>query len=181
MSKVCNFCGNVLNDDDKFCTKCGAVMGEQSANQQNVNAQAGYNNQANYNANNASNGTAVAAMIVGIIGLICFWAPIAPVVLGILGLVFGIKGLNKSNTMPQNTGKGMSIAGIVCGSIAMIIGIIYTIIWIIAFAVAADVADEYDNSMRTYNKYKSYDFDLYSTVQTIDQDDVKTILDDYKF
>ena len=62
MSKVCNFCGNVLNDDDKFCTKCGAVMGEQSANQQNVNAQAGYNNQANYSANSASNGTAVAAM-----------------------------------------------------------------------------------------------------------------------
>lgn len=178
MSKVCNFCGNVLNDDDKFCTKCGAVMGEQSANQQNVNAQAGYNNQANYNANNASNGTAVAAMIVGIIGLICFWAPIVPVVLGILGLVFGIKGLNKSNTMPQNTGKGMSIAGIVCGSIAMIIGIIYTIIWIAAVAV---VADEYDDAKRTYNKYKSYDFDLYSTVQTIDQDDVKTILDDYKF
>lgn len=176
MSKVCNFCGNVLNDNDKFCTKCGAVVGTESTNQQNVNAQAGYNNQANYNVNNANNGIAVAAMIVGIIGLICFWAPVIPVVLGVLGLVFGIKGLNKANAMPQNTGKGMSTAGIVCGSIAMIIGMIYTIIWFTAIAV---VAEEYDDAKKEYNRVKRYD--LYSTVQTIDQDDVKTILDDYNF
>lgn len=176
MSKVCNFCGNVLNDDDKFCTKCGAVMGTESTNQQNVNTQTGYNTQANYNVNNANNGIAVAAMVVGIIGLICFWAPLIPVVLGVLGLVFGIKGLNKSNTMPQNTGKGMSIAGIVCGSIAMVIGMIYTIIWCAAIAVAVE---EYDDAEKEYNRVKRYD--LYSTVQTIDQDDVKTILDDYNF
>lgn len=180
MSKVCNFCGNVLNDDDKFCTKCGAVVGNNNVSGQNVNTQTNFNAQANYNAyNNASNGSAVAAMIMGIIGLICFWAPIVPVVLGILALVFGIKGLNQSNTLPQNRGKGMGIAGIVCGSIAMIIGVIYTIIWIAAIAV---VAGEYDTYKDNYNKYyKNIEIDLYSTVQTIDQDNVKTILDDYNF
>ncbi|MBR2705135.1 MAG: zinc-ribbon domain-containing protein [Clostridia bacterium] len=179
MSKVCNFCGNVLNDGDKFCTKCGAVINDNNVSGQNVNTQTNYNAQPNYNVNNnASNGAAVAAMIMGIIGLVFFWAPIIPLILGILALVFGIKGLNASNSLPQNKGKGMGIAGIVCGSIAMIIGFIYTIIWIMAFAF---VATEYDTYKNEFNRYYNYDIDLYSTVQTIDQDNVKTILDDYNF
>lgn len=179
MSKVCNFCGNVLNDTDKFCTKCGAVINDSNVSEQNVNTQTNYNAQANYNVNNASNGSAVAAMIMGIIALIFFWAPIVPIILGVLALVFGIKGLNQSNTLPLNKGKGMGISGIVCGSIALIIGIFYTIIWIAAIAV---VANEYDTYKDEYNKYyKNIEIDLYSTVQTIDQDNVQTILDDYKF
>lgn len=176
MSKVCNFCGNVLNDDDKFCTKCGAVAGQTTVNQTNTNVNTN-TTQTTYYYNNASNGTAVAAMILGILSLVVFWIPFIPFVFGVLGLVFGIKGLNAAD-LNQGKGRGMGIAGIVCGSIGMIVGIFYSIFWIAIFYVAFE---EYDYSKNTYNKYKNYSIDIYSQVQTIDEEKVDTILDNYKF
>lgn len=173
MSKICNCCGNILNDSDKFCTKCGAVVGQDNVNQSNMNT-----TQNTYVNNSASNGTAIAAMVLGIIALVFFWAPVIPVILGILGLVLGIKGILASNTLPQNKGKGMGIAGIVCGSIGMLLGVFYTIIWIVFIAF---VADEYDEAKSEYNRYKNLNVDLYSQVQTIDNEHIETILDNYKF
>jgi len=70
-------------------------------------------------ASGASNGYCVASLVLGIIGMPtgCMFLP------AILGIVFGFVGLNRINASGgEGGGKGMAIAGIVCGSIGMIIG-----------------------------------------------------------
>lgn len=71
----------------------------------------------------ASNGFCVASLVLGIIGIPGSCA----VVPGILAIVFGIIGLNQvSKSGTQSGGRGMAIAGIICGVIgAFITGIIY--------------------------------------------------------
>lgn len=58
-----------------------------------------------------TNGFAVASLVLGIIGIIlCFlflpW---------ILAIVFGAIGIKQCNDDPTYTGKGLAIAGLVCG------------------------------------------------------------------
>jgi DNA-directed RNA polymerase subunit RPC12/RpoP len=67
-----------------------------------------------------SNGFCVASLVLGIIGL-----PAACVVLpSILAIVFGIIGLNQiAKGGESGGGKGMAIAGIVCGAIGGLIGL----------------------------------------------------------
>lgn len=64
-----------------------------------------------------SNGFCVASLVLGIIGLpLCFGLP------SVLAVIFGIIGLNQVNkSSAQTGGKGMAIAGIVCGSIGCLI------------------------------------------------------------
>jgi DNA-directed RNA polymerase subunit RPC12/RpoP len=67
-----------------------------------------------------SNGFCVAALVLGIIGL-----PAACVVLpSILAIIFGVIGLNQiAKGGESGGGKGMAIAGIVCGAIGGLIGV----------------------------------------------------------
>jgi ribosomal protein L40E len=66
-----------------------------------------------------SNGFCVASLVLGIIGL----APCAPV--GWLAVVFGIIGYNQAaKSVGSRGGKGLAIAGIVCGSIGTV-GMLY--------------------------------------------------------
>lgn len=67
-----------------------------------------------------SNGFCVASLVLGIIGL-----PAACVVLpSVLAIVFGVIGLNQiAKGGEAGGGKGMAIAGIVCGSLGALIGI----------------------------------------------------------
>lgn len=61
-----------------------------------------------------TNGLAVAALVLGIIGI-----PLMMMVLpGLLALVFGIVGVQQTSSKGQ-AGKGMAIAGIVLGAIAV--------------------------------------------------------------
>ena len=65
-----------------------------------------------------SNGFCVASLVLGIIGL-----PAACIVLpALLAIIFGIIGYNQVNkTGVEGGGKGMAIAGIVCGSLSIIL------------------------------------------------------------
>ena len=65
-----------------------------------------------------SNGFCVASLVLGIIGLPAFCTGITP----ILAIVFGIIGLSQVNKAGGSGGKGMAIAGIVCGGIGVLIG-----------------------------------------------------------
>lgn len=64
--------------------------------------------------NTRTNGFAVASLVLGIVGiLLCFvWIP------WILAIIFGAVGIKQCNDDPSYTGKGMAIAGLVCGLVA---------------------------------------------------------------
>jgi hypothetical protein len=79
-------------------------------------------------------GFAVAGLVLGIIGLVFSLTPLgigAGLICDILGIIFGGIGVSKAKR-GQAGGKGMAMAGLVCG----IIGIVMVIIWI--FVLASD-------------------------------------------
>lgn len=132
------------------------------------------------NINNQDNGIAIAGMIVGIISLITCWVPIIPVVLGILGLVFGIKGYNASKTFSDFRGRGPGIAGMICGSIGLIISLFYTVIWIFAFIVYMIVKDDYVEH-NNYDSYNTYNSSIISCVEYNNNENEDTILNNYRY
>jgi DNA-directed RNA polymerase subunit RPC12/RpoP len=72
----------------------------------------------------ASNGFCVAALVLGIIGIPAACTMILPV----LAVVFGIIGfIQVSRNEGEGGGKGMAIAGMVCGTIGCLIAVVYHI------------------------------------------------------
>src|SRR3954452_10414566 len=72
-------------------------------------------------ASGSSNGFCVASLVLGIIGIPAFCTVVTP----LLAIIFGIIGYNQANKADvQASGKGMAIAGIICGVIGCIIGIL---------------------------------------------------------
>src|SRR5665213_1397752 len=66
----------------------------------------------------STNGFCVASLVLGIIGI-----PACVIIPSLLAIVFGIIGYNQVNkTGVEGGGKGMAIAGIVCGGIGLLIG-----------------------------------------------------------
>jgi hypothetical protein len=72
-------------------------------------------------ASGASNGFCVASLVLGIIGIPAGCTIIMP----LLAIIFGIIGYNQTSQNAEGGGKGMAIAGIICGGIGGIIGIMY--------------------------------------------------------
>jgi DNA-directed RNA polymerase subunit RPC12/RpoP len=69
-------------------------------------------------ASGTSNGFCVASLVLGIIGIPAFCSAITPV----LAIVFGVIGYNQvARTGVEGGGKGMAIAGIICGTIGLIL------------------------------------------------------------
>jgi hypothetical protein len=60
-----------------------------------------------------SNGWAIASLICGILGCV-------PFLTGALAVIFGILGIRKSNDPQVNSGKGLSIAGLVLGVVSIL-------------------------------------------------------------
>ncbi len=74
-----------------------------------------------------NNGMALAAYYCGVFSLIpCLWGT-----LSILAIVFGFLGLKRSKMYPDSKGKGHSIAGIVLGSITILLGLASAIVGVI--------------------------------------------------
>lgn len=65
-----------------------------------------------------TNGFAVAALVCGILGL-C-----TPIIVALLALIFGIVAKNQIRQR-QEAGDGMAIAGIILGSIALVLQLLY--------------------------------------------------------
>jgi hypothetical protein len=74
----------------------------------------------------ASNGVGTAGGVVGIVAAVLLWFPYVGLILGVIGVALGAVGLNRSNRL-YGAGKGMSIAGIVCGGVALIINILFIV------------------------------------------------------
>jgi hypothetical protein len=74
------------------------------------------------------NGMAVASMVLGITSIVFCWWGLATLVQVVLAIVFGIKGMRRADGGVG--GKGMAIAGLVCGIVG---GIAYFIFGIAMF------------------------------------------------
>ena len=85
-------------------------------------------------------GMSVTALVLGIVGLVASPFPIGSyvaILLAILAVIFGIIGLRR------RAGKGMAIAGLILGGLALLVSILMSIFWTHVFQVAADCADRY--------------------------------------
>ena len=70
----------------------------------------------------ASNGFCVASLVLGIIGLPTSCTGITP----LLAIIFGIIGYNQvAASGVENSGKGMAIAGIICGAIGAVLFVFF--------------------------------------------------------
>lgn len=95
-------------------------------------------------------GFCIASLVLGIVALVffCLWYISIPC--GILAIIFGILGIKTVN-------KGMAIAGLITGSIGLVISVLIIIaLFMFGFAVGIsetldDVGNEYD---RSYYNYK---------------------------
>lgn len=83
-----------------------------------------------------TNGLAIAALVLGIIGLLLCWIPFLGLGLGVVAIILGLLGLRR-----RPAGKGMSIAGLVLGALAVVGGILILIV--VNFLVS--VAEECEN------------------------------------
>ena len=105
-------------------------------------------------AKKAASGLAIAAMVVGIISVVLGWTPFLGFALGATALILGIIGLKK-----KVEGKGMSIAGVVTGGIAVAWNIFVTIAFIASLAIfgaavstAGQAANEMSKALTAYEK-----------------------------
>lgn len=149
--KYCRYCGNKLNDDDRFCTVCGkSCDGGVETVEAKVNespyvecktcgarvdrgeyscpvcgAPLSNNTKATYNdyrpMSNEKSKMATAGMILGIIG-----AVLISLLLSVLGLIFGIIGLTQVNS-GKGANKGQALAGIILGAIGIVLYILFQI------------------------------------------------------
>ncbi len=114
----CNNCGIQNPNDNIFCGNCGKRLTTSQAAPQN------------YQTDNMplrkSNGMAVAAMVLGIASFV-FWICCIP------AIILGIVSLNQIKNNPEMEGKGMAMAGLICGGIVLILGIL-VVIFIIGIA-----------------------------------------------
>lgn len=128
MGKVCKYCGNTLNDGDKFCQKCGGVVEEASTNQTTAEvvnniSDTQNNNQSQSEYSGKTNGTAIASLVCSLVGII-----IAAIPLGIVSICLSAAAMKHISAFPGEKGKGMAIAGLVIGIIDIVFGVIGVII-----------------------------------------------------
>jgi hypothetical protein len=80
---------------------------------------------------------ALAALVLGIVGFVLAFACGIGGVAAVLAIVFGFLGMSKAKTM-GGTGKGMSIAGIVLGIVAILLSILFYLIIVVWANNASD-------------------------------------------
>ncbi|WP_432476472.1 hypothetical protein [Nocardioides sp. GXQ0305] len=86
-----------------------------------------------------SNGLAIAGFVLGLLGLLTSWIPflnVVGIILGVLGVVLAGVGLAKSSKV--NAGKGLAIAGIVLGALAVIFAVLINVVFVSAVDEAID-------------------------------------------
>ncbi len=121
---ICKFCGNIENENAKFCTKCGHLLAEDIRNEVDGNVQAQENTEAVPMEGNAVQSESIAQeQPVNTV------PPDNPVVLnpeqpipGYVQAPFVVQQPYMSSKMPKAKnpqGKGLAIGGMVCGIVAL--------------------------------------------------------------
>lgn len=79
-----------------------------------------------------TNGFAIASLVLGILGLIGF----PPLIPSILALIFGYKGKREiDRSLGFEQGRGLAVAGIILGWIAVVFTLVFAIAAIVLFAL----------------------------------------------
>ena len=125
--KICNCCGEPMDDQAKFCTRCGSSS--EGYNEYNP-----YGNTQFYPPMEKTSGFAVASLVLGIVSVFfnAFW-----MIPSVLAIIFGIIGYLQSKK-PGYKGGGMAIAGLVLGIIFLAIYVL--LICLVFSAVGAAVS-----------------------------------------
>lgn len=92
-----------------------------------------------YGAPRPRNGLAIASLVLGIAGVVTCWLTFPGIILGILAVIFGGVGLARARN-DRVSNKGMAIAGLTTGVIAIIVG---AVLLVYAIQVASDCLDQY--------------------------------------
>ncbi len=99
----------------------------------------------------ATSGIGLAAMIVGIVAFIFGWAPFFGFLAGVTAVILGIISLKKPG------GKGMGIAGLITGGLAVLWGLVISVIFILAIVAASTTGIAGGQAINELNKaYDSY-------------------------
>jgi len=129
----CNNCGAPNPDESAFCNKCGnRLVPQQTPPQQSVPQQT----QATVVPARKSNGLALAALITGIVGFII---PLST----IIAIVLGAVALNQIKKDPTLEGKGMALAGLLCGSIVLFLWICLVIVGIVVAITNSSTSSDF--------------------------------------
>ena len=82
----------------------------------------------------------IISLVLGIVSLCCYISPVT----GIAALITGYKGMKNANSDPANYGgKGLAIAGMICGGVFLVLGLLYWlyIIFILGFAAMGSLGN----------------------------------------
>jgi hypothetical protein len=91
------------------------------------------------------NGLAIAALVVGIVAFVFGWTPFFGFLAGATAVVLGIIALKK------RLNKGMSIAGIITGGLAVLWSIVMTILFVISIAIIGTAGVAYEGALKDAN------------------------------
>jgi hypothetical protein len=126
--RYCDYCKSEFDAEptEVNCPYCGAPVSERS---KPVPTHFSYYGQPKpaASAKNPSKGWAIAALVFSLIGLASSWVPIVGMIIPIAGLVLGSVAIGKSKQEGYG-GKGLATASIVLSAIAVVIGIVMTVI-----------------------------------------------------
>lgn len=142
--KQCKVCQTVVEDEARFCPKCGAmleqaepktVISPASTSWNEVKQEPLVEKETAAVTEQKKSGLATAALVLGIVGISLSFIPfigVASLVLGVLGIVFGIIALRRNLSLPK------SIVGLSLASIGLVIALLIQIIFFAALGVALD-------------------------------------------
>jgi|GEM_PF-2792222 len=129
--KYCIYCGQELNDEAVYCTKCGKKQTEEKPNIEKVVTK-----------------KETTGVGFGVTAICTFFIPVLPLIFGSIGIYFGIKN--------KNTGALVcSIIGIVLGVLTFIASIIVSILfWPVYLEWLHNMGQEYIAQMANLFIYK---------------------------
>jgi hypothetical protein len=87
-------------------------------------------------------GLSIGSMVCGIVGLVFFWSGWFGFPAGVVGLILGIVALSKSKGTKYD-GRGMAIAGVVCGGVAALFSLLIIIFAIILVGAATSAINSW--------------------------------------
>jgi uncharacterized membrane protein YvbJ len=132
----CNNCGTPNPDGSAFCSKCGNRLNPPQATAQQT--------QGAVAPARKTNGLAIAALVLGIAS---FLPPLA--ICSIPAIIIGAIALNQIKKEPALEGKGMAMAGLICGSIAVFLWICLIILGIAIFFTDSSTTSNFSVSALT--------------------------------
>jgi hypothetical protein len=119
----CNNCGAQNSDKNSFCSKCGNRLSQATSVPQQTQVTAVPARK--------TNGLAIATLVLGIAS---FLPPFA--ICSIPAIILGAIALNQIKKEPAIEGKGMALAGLICGSI-----VLFLWICLIIFGIVVAITD----------------------------------------